>query len=113
MSTALVLLCERTATPKAARIRLSPQAAAMLAGVGFYGGELSGLVVLRVPPGEAVLDHFEVDEPLAQVDAAHLAMIPVYTDGRTSRQAAALNSAAISIAADQPYPVTGTSRNHR
>jgi hypothetical protein len=36
--------------------------------VGFRGGELSGLVVLRVPPGETVLDHFEVDEPLAEVD---------------------------------------------
>jgi hypothetical protein len=58
----------------------------MLAGVGFSRGEPANRIA--VPPGKTVLHHFAVDEPLAQVDAAHLAMIPVYTDGRTSRQAA-------------------------
>ena len=33
-------------------------------GLGPYGGELSGLSYCGEPPGEAVLDHFEVDEPL-------------------------------------------------
>jgi hypothetical protein len=37
-------------------------------------------VVLHVAPREAVRDHFEVDEPLAGIDAAHLAVVAINVD---------------------------------
>src|SRR5580704_16580568 len=40
--------------PRWNRILVSPQAPPLLAGVGFRGRELSRLVVLDVPPSEAV-----------------------------------------------------------
>ncbi len=61
-------------------MRISPQAASMLAGVGFRGSELAGPIVLHVAPGEPVADHLSVDEPLTQVDSADFALVAVDVD---------------------------------
>ena len=58
-------------------MKISPQAALMLAGFGFRGGKLSRFVVLRVSPREAVGHHLHVDEAVAQVDAADLTLVPI------------------------------------
>lgn len=52
----------------------------MLAGVSFRSGKLTGSIVLGISPGEPVADHLHVDEAIAQVNAADLALIPVRVD---------------------------------
>ena len=49
----------------------------MLAGVRFRCGELSRLVVLHVTPGEAIGNHFHVDEAIPEIDSADLTMLTV------------------------------------
>ncbi len=52
----------------------------MLVGIGFRSREFSRLVVLHVSPRETIRDHFHVDEPLAQINPAHLPAIAVDVD---------------------------------
>ncbi|HUE17252.1 MAG TPA: hypothetical protein VMR25_24080, partial [Planctomycetaceae bacterium] len=42
--------------------------------VAFCDRELSALIVLRVSPGESILNHFHVDETVPQEDAAGFAL---------------------------------------
>jgi hypothetical protein len=66
--------------PRRRGIRINPQAAPVLARVGFRGRELSRLVVLGIAPSETVGDHFHVDEPIVKIDAPHFPLVAVDVD---------------------------------
>jgi len=59
---------------------IRPQTPPTLAGIVLGNGKLARLVVNHISPSEPVVDHFHVDESLAQIDAAHLPLESVDVD---------------------------------
>jgi hypothetical protein len=59
------------------RIRVRPQATEFLSGLALSVGEFAGFVVSDIAPGEAVADHFQVDEAVPKIDATDLAPVSV------------------------------------
>jgi hypothetical protein len=50
-------------------MQVRPQAAAFLSGLALGVGEFARLVVPHVSPGEAITDHFQIDEAVPKIDA--------------------------------------------
>ena len=66
--------------PRRDRMRIGPQATAVAAGVGLGRLELSFVIVGRISPGEAVFDHFFVDESPTEKNPSDFAAVTVDVD---------------------------------